>query len=433
MATPKKKIMEVISLNVDVLVDGAVKTELKQFTYSPTTRTKDNRFYVSIPVEVGGITTYKQVTGKTPQRLKLNIVRWYEKHLAEQLENNQIESDKLLEDAVRDWLQTRELKDTSRDAMEDVLEKYVFPAIGNKKVGDVKTDDIKKIVDEMKKRLLSYSYIRKPVIHLNTYYNSRIKAGALTYNPCKAVELPNKRELNKKRKESNVHVRNKYFTKSQVQAIQNVIYNGYRPKGVSRAKKEYLQPLRYITQGMAFDFLLQTGLRASELCGLKYSDWNPETHYIIIEENYVPTHERDDDGKRTGRKTATAQTPKTEKSEAPLHISNKANEILVKMKELEPDDYDGYVVHTAEGKPITRDVLRGRYYRLLKAAGIETDHEEYGLHCTRHTYASFLYQKSKDMQLVSNKLRHSNAAFTAAVYVDLLPDEIEDIDATFEV
>ena len=52
MATPKKKIMEVISLNVDVLVDGAVKTELKQFTYSPTTRTKDNRFYVSIPVEV---------------------------------------------------------------------------------------------------------------------------------------------------------------------------------------------------------------------------------------------------------------------------------------------------------------------------------------------------------------------------------------------
>lgn len=132
MATPKKKIMEVISLNVDVLVDGAVKTELKQFTYSPTTRTKDNRFYVSIPVEVGGITTYKQVTGKTPQRLKLNIVRWYEKHLAEQLENNQIESDKLLEDAVRDWLQTRELKDTSRDAMEDVLEKYVFPAISEK-------------------------------------------------------------------------------------------------------------------------------------------------------------------------------------------------------------------------------------------------------------------------------------------------------------
>ena len=54
--------------------------------------------------------------------------------MAEQLENNQIESDKLLEDAVRDWLQTRELKDTSRDAMEDVLEKYVFPAISEKSI-----------------------------------------------------------------------------------------------------------------------------------------------------------------------------------------------------------------------------------------------------------------------------------------------------------
>ena len=99
--------------------------------------------------------------------------------------------------------------------------------------------------------------------------------------------------------------------------------------------------------------------------------------------------------------------------------------------------------------------LRGRWHRLLAAAGVErkeqvsktvTDkngkertvtrtiiREEYGLHTTRHTYASFLYQQTHDILLVSKKLRHSDPALTARVYISIMEESENQIDETFKV
>ena len=123
-----------------------------------------------------------------------------------------------------------------------------------------------------------------------------------------------------------------------------------------------------------------------------------------------------------------------------ITLSLKANGILEKMRASEPKDYDGYVVHTKEGKPITISVLRGRWHRILRAAGIEERSEKgkyakevYGLHTTRHTFASFLYYEYHDMQLVSKKLRHEDPALTARTYVDIMNEKIKAVDEEFEV
>ena len=59
--------------------------------------------------------------------------------------------------------------------------------------------------------------------------------------------------------------------------------------------------------------------------------------------------------------------------------------------------------------------------------------EEYGLHTMRHTYASFLYAQTHDMVLVSKKLRHTDPAFTARIYVDIIKDYEDKIYADFHI
>ncbi|WP_322170174.1 tyrosine-type recombinase/integrase [Acutalibacter caecimuris] len=61
----------------------------------------------------------------------------------------------------------------------------------------------------------------------------------------------------------------------------------------------------------------------------------------------------------------------------------------------------------------TRPVnFRKRYYRILKAAGIE----QKGLHSLRHTFATAELQNGVDIKTVSSMLGHYSAGFTLDTY-----------------
>ena len=194
------------------------------------------------------------------------------------------------------------------------------------------------------------------------------------------------------------------------------------------------------------------------MCALRYSNWDQEKHTITIEKTRTVSKKRD---KVTREPIGTEKevlelSPKSKASRTTISLSKYANDILVKLHSEEKPDYDGYILHTIDGKPMTKDgSLRGRWHRLLAAAGVErkeqvsktvTDkngkertvtrtiiREEYGLHTTRHTYASVLYQQTHDILLVSKKLRHSDPALTARVYISIMEESETQIDETFKV
>jgi integrase len=317
-------------------------------------------------------------------------------------------------------------------------------------VSKITVDECQDCINIAKDKGCSFSVIKKIYSHLNSYF--KYKAPIIGNNPMIGVSKPNKNNV-KPVKE------HKYLSKEQVKAIQDVIYNGYTPKCKTRELKdddgnkfrnEYDMKHTEHYQAIAFDFLLQTGLRASELCGLKYSDWNEAKRELTIESNRTVANARDSQGNIKAR-TAEDRTPKTKESSSTLSLSVKANNILAEMKATEAKGYEGYVVHTEDGQPITISVLRGRWHRILRAAGIEERSgmkeerdkknkqkkkyakETFGLHTTRHTYASFLYEQYHDMQLVSKKLRHKDPALTARTYVDIMTDRIKTVDEEFEV
>lgn len=443
------------------IISMPVGDELKEFQYTfPSTRA-DGRLYVYIDSgrkKSDGSIKYDIIYGSNELRLRKNILNYYEKRL-----NSGSNKYQTMEVAMTNWLKTvkaTQLKPRSYDVMEDNLRLHIFPYVGDLRVCDVKVDDCQEIINKLTYAGYSLSVISKIYVHLNDFFKLEVEKQILKINPMAAVKKPSESKVYEIRSSlSKTDKEIKYFTKEQVKAIQDVIYNGYTTTGISRSKKKYEQHGRkYIYQAPVFDFLLQTGLRVSEMCALRYSNWNKEKHTITIEKTRTESKKRDKVTKeRIGtEKEVLELSPKSKASRTTISLSKYANDILIKMHAEEEPDYEGYILHTNNGKPMTKDgSLRGRWHRLLAAAGIErkeqitktvTDkdgnkktktqtviREEYGLHTTRHTYASFLYQQTHDILLVSKKLRHSDPALTARVYISIMEESVSQIDETFRV
>lgn len=105
---------------------------------------------------------------------------------------------------------------------------------------------------------------------------------------------------------------------------------------------------------------------------------------------------------------------KTKNSNASIYIPPHAMQYIQELRAEEPQGYDGYVLHTTDGKPLTDKLIWQRFSKLLKGAGIEVC----GTHSLRHTCATKLYEQTHgDLELVAKQLRHGDSAFTARTYV----------------
>ena len=443
------------------IISMIVGDEQKEFQYTFPSSRADGRLYVYIDSgrkKPDGSIKYDIIYGSNELKLRKNILNYYDKRL-----NSGSNKYQTMEVAMTNWLKTvkaTQLKPRSYDVMEDNLRLHIFPYVGDLRVCDVKIDDCQEIINKLTYAGYSLSVISKIFVHLNDFFKLEVEKQILKTNPMTAVKKPSESKVYEIRSSLNRTDKEiKYFTKEQVKAIQDVIYNGYTTTGISRSKKKYEQHGRkYIYQAPVFDFLLQTGLRVSEMCALRYSNWNKEKRTITIEKTRTESKKRDKVTKEPigTEKEVLELSPKSKASRTTISLSKYANDILVKLHSEEKPDYDGYILHTIDGKPMTKDgSLRGRWHRLLAAAGVErkeqvsktvTDkngkertvtrtiiREEYGLHTTRHTYASVLYQQTHDILLVSKKLRHSDPALTARVYISIMEESENQIDETFKV
>lgn len=206
------------------------------------------------------------------------------------------------------------------------------------------------------------------------------------------------------------HIR--VFTDEELQRIKDTIANGYRKQYQSRSGNDVLSGHYSPKQGIFFLFLLNSGIRAGEAVALKYSDFDYKNCTVHIKETAANTKIRNADGSATGRRQRTFTSPKTDRSDAVLHLSPESMSIITQMKALEPPGYDGYVVHS-NYKPIAEKTLWQRFRKLLQGAGVDPR----GLHTLRHTCGTKLNEATQDLKFVAQQLRHTDPGFTARTYV----------------
>ena len=165
-----------------------------------------------------------------------------------------------------------------------------------------------------------------------------------------------------------------------------------------------------------FHTLIWTGLRRSELLGLRWSDLDLDVASLQVRQSLV----RLQDG------TYVFEEPKTFKGLRTLDLAPSTCLSLRIHRENQQHDAGllgipfvetNLVFGHPDGSPRTPSTVTQQFRRIAKRAGFS----DVRLHDLRHTHASLMLQQGTDMKTISTRLGHASIAFTMDTYAHLLP------------
>lgn len=304
----------------------------------------------------------------------------------------------------------------------------ILPCLEGLRTDEITDNDINDVLKKLVEKGYSYNTVLKGYRLMKSYFKSRISKGTFHYNPMGDLKMFTKDyvdKFSKKKSSSSEEIR--ILTDEEIDRIRNVCYNGYSLEWEKDGKK-YKSKRQYLYQSKYFLFVLFTGLRGGEAIALKYKDIDCGNNTMAVTANITSSKKRDADGNAIGGIESKEGTPKTKSSKTTVPISNQAVKILLELLEDEPKGYSGYIAHNKDGTPLCESAFRKRFANLLRQSGVE----HCGLHTLRHTFASKLYEKTKDIQLVSKLMRHSKPSITQDIYVHITEQSKIDIKSTIE-
>ena len=190
-------------------------------------------------------------------------------------------------------------------------------------------------------------------------------------------------------------------------------------------QRKLVEALPQTTAGRALRFILGTGLRASELCGLRWQDIAGDS--FTVRQAAQRVLDLDDHVGGPKYKLSIAP-PKTKAGRRTVPLVDRMLTLLAEQKEEQmkqrfragsawaggiPGQGETYVFATELGGAFDRCNL-GRNLRAgLDAAGVK----RMGVHALRHTFATNCIRAGVDVRTLSEMIGHTKIAFTLQQYV----------------
>ena len=261
---------------------------------------------------------------------------------------------------------------------------HLKPAIGKYPLQRLKTDHVQMMIRDLQQKGLSPVTIERLLNTLSQAMKQAVKMKKISYNPVDGVNRPKKEKPEIK------------FLNAEEQAA-------------------LLRNLPDSTHGRAIQFILRTGVRVSEACGLKWKDIQEDGIHIERLNQTIKDWRQDklvnietlpktSAGRRIIPATATLRAILNEQ------MKNQKEECLQMGRPF--DGVNGYVFATVVGTPADRNNISRTLRSVCKAAGIESR----GIHALRHTFATDWTQMNPDMVSLSKIIGHTDPAFTYRVY-----------------
>jgi integrase len=267
-----------------------------------------------------------------------------------------------------------------------VLARYVRPALGARRLVQLRPLEIQGLYTHLQERGLSPRTVRYLHAVLSAALRQAVKWRLLAQNPAAFVDLPRMR-----RTETRVLTQEEVMTFLRVAAADRF--------------------------GVVFTFALATGMRPGEYLGLRWADVDLERGRVVVQRSVAW---------QAGAWSFTEpKTPRSRRS-IPLppsvvrllreHRRQQAAERLAAGPRYQNLDL---VFATETGTPIDLRNLAQRHFKaVLKAAGLPTTIRLYDL---RHTSATLLLAAGEHPKVVSERLGHATITLTMDTYSHVLP------------
>lgn len=235
---------------------------------------------------------------------------------------------------------------------------------------------------------LSTATIKNYHVLISSIMSSAVQWGYVVDNPCKRVSPPKV-----------THKPGVTLTSEETNILFQCLDN---------------EPIKYKA---AIITLVCSGLRRSELCGLKWSDLDFDSGVIVISRKLA----------YTSGIGLYEDEPKTESGKRALKLPSFAVSILREYRKAQAqnrllcgDRYEtnDYIFVGEEGHVIHPDALHKWFTDFLK----KYDLPPITLHSLRHTNASLLIANGVDLATVSKRLGHASTAITAQIYTHAIQE-----------
>ena len=320
-----------------------------------------------------------------------------------------IDADITVKDWCNKWLNTKTDKE-SLAYYEQHIRCYIVPVIGKMKLCDVKLNDLNRITSKMAKGELSETSRKK----------------GLTMQELKESKKP----LSKK---TIANVKN---TISQI--FQEAIDNDMRrPLPLSKIKNDGAESkertilnkeqksklLNFLvndekedTKTVSLMLLIQytRGLRASEVCGLKWEDIDFDKNELHLNQGCGRVRDFDEELRPTGTYTTKLKSLKTKNSKRTLNFDELIFEKLMLLNKQEHNT-DGLVFHTKTGLKHTCKSIYKILQRILRDLGLPS----IGTHGLRRIFATNLVLNQVDQKVAQLAMGHSDISTTYKYYVEI--------------
>ncbi|MFC2076265.1 tyrosine-type recombinase/integrase [candidate division KSB1 bacterium] len=300
-----------------------------------------------------------------------------------------------LVDQVESLVRRGSRRQSTLERYRQVLKHYVYPAIGNKLVDQIKPKDVGDLYQGVIKRGRSSSLVSIVRAVISGPLNLAVYEELIPSNPAKDVL----RLLNLERRKR--HTIAPMTTEEARLLLKTCL--------------EY-QPVYYAFFVCAFN----TGMRLGELLGLQFSDFDWHSRFIEVRRSYK---------RGSLGKTKTGKSRRVDMS-GPLCevLKDLYHERRAEAQQTENLDPLGYVFQKG-GKAIEQNHIRRVFKRVLVEAGLR----EMRLHDIRHFYASQLLTDGRSPVYVKEQLGHSSIDITVDIYGHLIPsDSREAVDSLVE-
>ncbi len=289
---------------------------------------------------------------------------------------------------LEEWLDTyiKPMKSPTTTARYvEQVEKYIIPALGKKKLQDLKAMDIQKFYNSLAEKSplsnkpLSAKSIKN--IHMNVLASlgQAVKLDLIKKNPAHHVEVPKTK-------------------KYQAQV--------YSPEEI----KFLLENVIDTDMEVPIALLVGLGLRRGEVLALRWQDIDLEKGKVYIRKNMISVN-----------KQVIFKDPKTETSSREIELPA----TLLKLLQIERKRYvanklrlgaqfedNDLVVCWENGKCIKPDTLSQKFRRLIEKIGLK----HIRLHDLRHTNATLMLSYGVNPKVAQQRLGHASISTTMDIY-----------------